>query len=223
MAKTGMLLILSLFSWPLWAEIPESYYDLPKVVAVQNRPYYLNHDLTFQLGALPSDPFNKGYLVGLSYTYFFAPYLAWEVVNANYSLNTETRLKNDIEDLGTIVVSKGFDGALDYIQYYATTSVVYTPLYNKSLLFNEKVVHGETSFLLGTGLASFRSTGWRGLLMAGLSLRFFSSPSRSWKFDFRNNLYFEETLGPVNAWAFLVGYSIQLGADPSAARTQEAP
>jgi hypothetical protein len=97
---------------------------------------------------------------------------------------------------------------------YATSSLVYTPFYNKSLVFNEYVVHGNTSFVLGGGLANFKETGGKFLVTGGLMLRFFTQPDRSWKINFRNNLYFEEALGVVYALSVSVGYSIELGAPP---------
>ena len=195
---------------------PESYYDLPKVVAVQNRTYYLNHDLTVNLGWLPSDAFNKGYTIGGSYTYFFSDYLGWEVANVNYSFNSETNLKKDLlENFGAAVENVGFGGILDYITYYITTNVVYTPLYTKSLLFNKRIVRGEVSFVFGGGGAGFDETGIRALITAGAYLRFFTAESTSWKFDFRNNVYFEKSLGAVNTISIMVGYSMQLGAPPA--------
>lgn len=210
------LLIFSLcFHAPLTAAAPaENLYDLPKVVAVQNRTYYLNHDINMQIGYLPSDAFNKGYTVGGSYTYFFSDYLGWEVVNANYSFNSETRLKKDLlENFQASVANVGFGGVLDYIQWYALTSLVYTPLYTKSLLFNKTVVRGETSFVFGAGGAQFKATGMRPLISAGLYLRFFTRPDRSWRFDLRNNVYFEDSLGAVNTVSLMVGYSMQLGGN----------
>lgn len=194
----------------------EKLYDLPKVVAVQDRSYFLNHDLNLQVGYLPSDAFNKGYTVGASYTHFFSDYLGWEVVNANYSFNSETRLKKDLlENFQAEVANVGFGGVLDYIQWWALTSLVYTPLYTKSLLFNKDVVRGETSFVFGAGGAQFKATGMRPLISAGLYLRFFTRPDRSWRFDFRNNVYFEDSLGAVNTVSLMVGYSMQLGGNKS--------
>ncbi len=194
----------------------EKLYDLPKIVAVQNRSYFLNRDLNLQIGYLPSDAFNKGYTVGGSYTHFFSDYLGWEVVNANYSFNSETRLKKDLlENFQAEVANVGFGGVLDYIQWWALTSLVYTPLYTKSLLFNKDVVRGETSFVFGAGGAQFKATGMRPLISAGLYLRFFTRPDRSWRFDFRNNVYFEDSLGAVNTVSLMVGYSIQLGGNKS--------
>jgi outer membrane beta-barrel protein len=194
---------------------PAAFYDLPKVVAVQNRTYFLNHDLTAQLGWLPSDAFNKGYTVGLSYTTFFSDYLGWEVVNANYSFNSETNLKKDLlNNFGAAVENVGFDGVLDFVTYYFTTNIVYTPLYTKSLLFNKHITRGEVSFVFGAGGANFDASGIRTLINAGLYLRFFTKADTSWKFDFRDFLYFEKSLGAVNSMSLMVGYSMQLGKPP---------
>lgn len=201
---------------PALAAPDEKLYDLPKIVAVQNRTYYLNHDVNLQIGYLPSDAFNKGYTIGGAYTYFFSDYLGWEVVNANYSFNSETNLKKDLmNNFAVTVQNVGFGGVLDYIQWWAITSLVYTPLYTKSLLFNKDVVRGETSFVFGAGGAKFKETGMRLLISAGLYMRFFSRPDRSWRFDLRNNIYFESSLGAVNTVSLMVGYSFQLGSNPA--------
>lgn len=208
-------LILFLFSFESFAKKPPSqFYDLPKVVAVQNRPYYNNTDLTLQLGWLPSDAFNKGYSAGFTFSSYFLDYLAWEVINANYIINQETSLKGEFEKLNVDVSSKGFGGALDYMVYYATTGLVYTPFYNKSLLFNDKVVHGSTSLVVSGGVAGFKETGSRFLVSGGLILKFYTEDNNAWKVDLRNNIYFEETLGAVYALTIGVGYSFELGDAP---------
>ena len=212
--KIVALILFTLLPLFLEAKPPSKFYTLPKVVAVQNRPYYSKHDLTFDVGWLPSDAFNKGITLGTSYTHFFKDYLAWEVINLKYSINSETSLKQEMENVGIDISTAGFGGALDYIETYATSNLVYTPFYNKSLLFNDKIVHGNTSFVIGGGLASFKNTGARALLSAGLMLRFFTRPDRSWKFNFRNNVYYEKTLGAVYALSLSVGYSIELGEAP---------
>lgn len=193
---------------------PAELFELPKVVAVANKPYYTKHDLTFDAGWMPFDAFNKGFTLGVSYAYYFKDYLAWEIVDFNYVINSETALKKQMENSGIDLESEGFDGILDYMNMYFTTGVVYTPFYNKSLMFNETVIHGDTSLIAGAGLANFNSSGSRFMVMGGLSLRFFTQPNRSWKFDFRNNVYFEKTLGPVYTMLVSVGYSMELGDPP---------
>lgn len=187
---------------------------MPKVVAIQNSPYYVKHDVTFNLGWLPSDAFNKGYGYGVSYTYYFKNYLAWEIINFKKVSNSETSLKKEFEKLNIDIKNQGFDGVLDYIDLYATTNLIYTPFYTKTLAFNKTVMHGNTSFLFGVGSAVFKETGSRLLVSAGIILRFFSSPTSSWKIDLRNHVYFEDKLGAVYALDVGVGYSIELGDPP---------
>lgn len=204
----------------LQAAPPKAHYDLPKLVAIQNRPYFLNKDLSFQMNVLPSDPFNKGFATGFSYTHYFKNYFGWEIINFNYNFNVETDLKSDLNALDLDVVtegsnhSNGIKGQLDYLDYYVATSLVYTPIYSKNLLFNKTIIHGDINFTIGGGVAALHEAGVKPLVTAGVFFRFFSRPSRSWKFDFRNNIYFDDRTGPINAWSFGVAYSMQLGADP---------
>ena len=79
-------------------KVPSKVYDLPDLVAIQDRDYYLSHDLTFNVGWLPSDAFNKYAVGGVSYTYFLEDYMAWEVVNVQYAFLFETDLKGALED-----------------------------------------------------------------------------------------------------------------------------
>ncbi|MEO0336461.1 MAG: hypothetical protein AAF202_08705, partial [Pseudomonadota bacterium] len=101
------LLLIIFSSHQVFAKPPGKFYDLPKVVAIQDRPYYNDNDITLQLGWLPSDAFNKGFSGGLTYTYYFKDYLAWEVVNANYVINQETSLNNEFENHNIDIESEG--------------------------------------------------------------------------------------------------------------------
>lgn len=197
------------------AEVPSEVYDLPEVVALQNRANFLNDGITLTMGYLPSDAFNKGITFGGTYTYFFSDYLAWEVFNAHYNLNIETALKDDLVTNFPIEIENvGFEGRLDFPQYYLTSNIVYTPVYNKNLFFNDLVVNGEISFVLGGGMIRFKDTGFKPLVDGGMYLRYFLSPATSLKFDFRVNLYHDSTLGLQNFLSLIVGYSFQLGEAP---------
>lgn len=216
-----ILAVLLGFQSVAFAQTPSSTYDLPKVVAVQNRAFHVARELTVQGGYLPSDAFNKGYALGGSYTNFFSDFLGWEIINASYVINSETNLKNDLLDCCSLQVENvGFDGALDYIQWYALSSVVYTPLYTKALLFNKQVVHGEVSFVGGAGGAKFKETGMRAMVSLGFYLRFFTRDDRSWKFEFRDNIYYEKSLGAVNSMALMVGYSFHYGEKAKSKTTE---
>jgi len=192
---------------------PSDVYDLPKLTAIQNREYYLDHGIIFRLGVLPMDAFNKGLIAGASYTYYFTDYIGWEVLDFNYSSNSETNLKKDLtENFQVQVQNKGLDGVLDYVDYYVTSNLVYTPFYSKNLLFNKSVVHSETSFVFGGGVAKYHATGFKSLVGIGIIARYFTSRKTSWVFEARDNLYFDKAAGTTSILSLSIGYSFQLGS-----------
>ncbi len=201
-------------------------FDVPKVVAVQNRKYFLNKGLTFNLGYMPTDSFTKGLVLGGSYTHYFSDFTAWEVLSANYVVGMETDLKNQLQGFGvqpTMVPA--------FPKYYVTSSIVYTPFYNKSLLFNKTVVWGETSFLAGAGAAYYsRNTGVDAddpgltpIISGGLNLRYFLSESTSLKLDIREHIAFVGGADGVQAVLYIgLGYTLQLG-DAKAPEASTSP
>jgi outer membrane beta-barrel protein len=156
-------------------------YELPKIVAVENKKFNPQYDVTAHLGILPIDAFYKALTVGVSYTHSFRSYLSWEVLNAEYAFPQDTNLKNDLLTHFSVRPA----GILDNIDYYGVTSLIYTPIYSKHLLFNDRVVHGEFSFLASTGLAKFSSGDSAVMYGGGIILRFFKSQALSFKLDGR--------------------------------------
>jgi outer membrane beta-barrel protein len=207
-----LLFFFPLFPTPLQAA-KSDVYDLPKVVALQPRKYYLNSELALHVGYLPLDAFTKSALAGASFTYFFSDFTAWEIVNYNYGFSVDTGLKNDLKDY--FEAQPEDDRLLDYAEWYVTTSFIYTPLYNKSLFFNRSVVHGETSFLISGGSVKLLQEGMKPLVGAGFIMRYFTSPGTSLKFDFRTNMYFSDVNGAKTILSLIVGFAMQLGSDPN--------
>ncbi|MBX9766445.1 MAG: outer membrane beta-barrel domain-containing protein [Bdellovibrionales bacterium] len=186
-------------------------YAIPKVVAVQNRTYpFIHNGLTFQLGYAPLDAFNKSFLAGLSYTYSLSEFTSWEVLNFVNAFNIETDLKSQLLGIANLQTFGANTAFLDYANWMVTTGFVYTPLYNKSLLFNRSIVHSEFSFVLDAGTIKFQFAGNRPTFGGGLIMRFFLSPTSSLKFDFRNHLYFNDD-GMGNILGLVVGYHWQFG------------
>ena len=112
-----LLLSYSYFSSAANEEIEGSEnYDLPRVVSVSQKDYSIDSDFTLMGGFLPSDAFNKGYTVGLSYTKNFNSYMGWEILNAQYSFNSGTQLKDDVNSIPQVqLVNSGVENFLDYI------------------------------------------------------------------------------------------------------------
>lgn len=189
-------------------------FDLPQVVAVENKKYNPWKDATVQVGVLPLDAFYKAISVGGSYTYSYTSFMSWEVVNANFAFKQDTDLKKNLLELD--VKTKGL---LDSVKYYITSNVVYTPIYSKNLLFNKDVMYGEWSFVGGGGIVGYNSEEVALLAGGGLVARFFKDESTSYKMDGR--LYYQTAPGKSSDFILMlnVGMSFELGGRAQAGRS----
>ena len=190
----------------------QDIYTVPKLVAVQNRKYNVNQNVSALLGYLPADAFTKGLTVGAAYTYYFSDFTAWEVLNANYVFNLDTKLKNDLANNFSAQAEN--DRMLDFPQYYGTTSLIYTPLYNKNLLFNKAIVYGENSFVVGAGAAKFKLAGFLPMIGGGIILKYFMGKSTSLKLDIREWVYNDDIRGVNGILDIKLGFDMLLGETP---------
>ena len=186
-------------------------YDIPKVVAVQDRAYSVKKDYTVSAGLLPLDAFNKSILAGVSYTYSWKPQWSWEVVNANYALNVDTSLKGEL--------AKKFNaqpkGILDYPTGTFTSELLYSPMYGKFLFFNEKVVHTEISLGATGGVITYKNEGAVPVIGVGVLSRFFYSKDSSIKVDTRLLYQASDSQSSNFVLYFTVGYAIHMDMNKS--------
>ncbi|MFZ3229798.1 MAG: outer membrane beta-barrel domain-containing protein [Pseudobdellovibrio sp.] len=155
-------------------------FDLPQVVAVEGRMYDPKSDVTASVGLLPLDAFYKALTLGLSYNRNMGDSITWGIINAQAAFTSETSLKKDL-----LALQVQTQGLLDYIRYYVTTDLIYTPIYGKNLLFNKSLLRTEMSLLASAGVVSFNSGDMVPMAGMGGQIRFFSSESISYKFDTR--------------------------------------
>ncbi len=197
--------VIILFNSPWIMAANEDAFLLPKVVAVENKLYEPKYDLTLNLGFLPLDAFYKAVTGGFSYTYSMNSYLAWEILNGQYASVEDTGLKLDL--------LKNFNarpaGILDSIQMMAVTSLVYTPIYLKSLFFNETLRHGTIDLIGSLGTVGFNSGDTGVLFGGGVSFRFFKSQSFSYKFDTRLYSHTAKNKSADLILAILFGFSFE--------------
>lgn len=156
-------------------------FDLPQVVAVENRMYQPKSDVTLSFGILPLDAFYKALTVGLSYDHDIGDSWTWGVINGQAAFTSDTGLKKDL--ISNFGVQP--QGILDYIRYYVTSDLIYTPIYGKNLLFNKSILRTEMSLISSAGAVSFNSGDMVPMVGVGGQIRFFSSESLSYKFDTR--------------------------------------
>lgn len=204
-----LLIALQLFSVNVVAqESDEDIFAVPKTFAVQNRKYKLGSQYSAHLGYMPMDSFTKGVVLGASYTKYFTDFTGWEVINANWVMDIDTGLKKQLESEFAADPGK----LPDFPEWYITTNIVYTPIYNKNLLFNKSVIWGDISFVGGAGAGSFQKDGIKPLVNGGAVLRFFLNQKESIKVDIRENLPFLST--GVEPFLFVgVGYTYQFESE----------
>jgi outer membrane beta-barrel protein len=156
-------------------------------VVVQNRRHDPTHEFSALVGVLPLDAFTKGLTVGGAYTLHFTELLAWEVVQFNYSFKFDTELKADLAafDVGPT--------PFEVLDYYASSNLVFKPVYWKGSLLNSGLVRGELYAVLGGAYGAFTRTN-RGGADIGGGVRLFTSDHVSWRLDARYFLFFNDNI-----------------------------
>ncbi len=208
-----MLLVLGL-PYDFAFGVPDEAFDRPQVVAVEPRAFNPRYDITANLGFLPIDAFYKGLTYGVSYTQSYTSLWSWEIVNANYSSKMDTNLKKDL--LSNFNVRP--QGILDHVQWFALSNVVYTPIYSKNLLFNQRILYGSTSLVLGGGMVGFSEGDVVPALGGGVIIRAFHSEKYSSKFDFRSYMHFGQGKSSDVILMITYGLSFELGNNKPLAR-----
>lgn len=183
-------------------------YDIPKVVALENRQYQVKYDLTPQLGSYPLDAFNKSYTIGLSYTHFFEPYWGWEILNFQWARNADSGLKKNLLEIYGVRP----EGILDYISWVTMSSYVYTPIYSKNLMFNRSLLHSDLSLVLTAAVVHFQSGDQAMGFGGGFISRYFLTESTSLKLDARLVNHLADNKNSNLIVMLNLGVSFQLGS-----------
>lgn len=176
--------------------------NMPLISAVQKRPNQLFNELSGHFSYLPLDHFNTYFAVGISYTHWFNDYLGWEIANLNYAKNSPTGLEDYL--VGTYGANPE---TFDIIQYYATTNVIYTPLFMKHLFKSQSIIWGDLSLIGGTGMARLKDNGNVAIFDFGAMVRFFSGARWVYRLDIRQFLFASSLVRPNMAISFGVSYN----------------
>lgn len=172
-------------------ESVEEVGEKPLTVAIQNRPYILNKEVGLYYSYMPLDHFNHFHAFGANYLNYFNDYLAWEVINAATVTKQSTGLSDRLlNDFGAV------PDTFDILQYYITTSVIYTPIYMKHLYNNKDIRFGDISFVAGAGVARFERALNANMVEAGFITRFLGSEGVNFKFDVRYKAFLSGDLRP---------------------------
>lgn len=199
-----LIYFLLILSWnPLWAQqndvnieeateiISLEDEERPKTVAIQNRPYILNKEIGMYYSYMPLDHFNHFHSLGVNYLNYYNDYIAWEIFNAATVTKQSTGLEDRLlTDFGAV------PDVFDVLQYYFTSSIVYTPIYMKHLYNSKEIRFGDISFVLGAGVARFEKALNVNMIETGFITRFIGSKGLNFKFDVRYKTFLKGDLRP---------------------------
>ncbi len=190
--------------------VTRDVYDLPTPVAIQGRTHNIDQSLSLNAGYILSDSLNRGFPISASFSFYFRPYVAWEVVSYSYNINGETKLRQDLKDLGLDAATSTIRGYFDFPKSTILTGVTYTPFYGKSLMFNRSLVHNETSLYLGAGSISFSLSGSVPVIAPGIQGRYFLSNSSALRLYLRQYLFKDPVRGLTGITDMGIGFETGL-------------
>jgi outer membrane beta-barrel protein len=151
--------------------------------AVQNRLHNQRHEFGIALGVLPLDAFTKGITVGASYSLHFSELIGWEVLQASYAFGVDTHLVKDLEALNVRATP------FERVEWYATSSVLFKPLYWKGAALNKSLVYGEMFLTAGGGFGRLTRS-FRPVVDLGFGVRLYASEVVSFRIDLRDMAFF---------------------------------
>jgi|GEM_PF-1700387 len=182
--------------------------DAGRLLAIQQRKYQLNHELLLGGMVEPQDAFSKGVAVEGGYIWHFSDLWSWEVLRGGYVAQLDTGLKTQLlRDFGTDPTQ------FESLQYYASSSLTYAPLYGKFALRNSSLIHAEAFLNFGAAFGRFTSSYQAGPEV-GVGARVFLSQALSLRFDVRDAVFIRRKAnnGVTNQALFLsFGLAIALG------------
>lgn len=176
--------------------------EKPKTVAIQNRPYILNKEFGLYYSYMPLDHFNHFHSIGMNYLNYYNDYLAWEVFNAAAVSKESTGLADRLlNDFGAV------PDTFDILQYYFTTSVIYTPIYMKHLYKNKEIRFGDISFVAGAGVSRWERALNANMFEVGFITRFIGQEGFNFKFDVRYKTFLGGELRPNMSLGLVLTYN----------------
>lgn len=152
-------------------------------VAVQNRLYSQTHEFTAWIGTLPLDAFTKGLTGSVGYTLHFNDSIAWEVGQFTYSYGIDTQLNEDLDALNVGPTP------FERVQYFASSNVMFKPMYGKQAVLNRGLVYQETFLTAGFAYGWLTLTQRPGVGV-GVGTRIYGGKNFSVRVDIRDYVFF---------------------------------
>jgi outer membrane beta-barrel protein len=201
-------LVLALLPAAAFAQL-EQLENPGTVSAVQQRPYRMQHEFNLAVGVLPLDAFYKGLFAQVGYTYHWTDTFAWQVGRGAYNYPARTGLREELERVYNVLPT-----AVDEVQYFIGSDLMWKPFYGKMAVLNRVVWHGEAYLMLGGTIFKFTNA-FRPAVNLGGGVRLFVSRYASFRLEFTDNIVLptgggSTSIMQVATVSFLLG--VNLGA-----------
>jgi outer membrane beta-barrel protein len=214
------VILMGLFGSPGWCDDTR---EKEEVSAIQNRIFHRSHEIDLDLGYIADDDFFNVYPVGLGYSFHFNENIAWEVIRAQYMINSDKDLKKTLQDEFNVQPER-----FPEQQYMLHSHFVYKPLYGKHSFLNKGVINNEIFFFVGPGLVQYEweySTGETDSetafsLSFGAGLKYFLTQNWCLNVEVRDLMNFREDDTENNIY---LGLGIGFRFDLSPRKVKEDP
>jgi outer membrane beta-barrel protein len=202
-ASTLLALVVLTTAAPA-AEAFESRQGLQRLSVQPRHPHHW-HELNLSIGVLPLDAFVKGLTVGGNYTLHFNHLWGWEIVRAyGVVADLESGLNSELSDMQISPTP------FETVEWSATSSVVFKPLYGKFAIANRTLIFSELFLVAGVGYG-WRTNSQNVVLNGGLGARIFLGTYVSLRFDVRWEGFFSGLTELHNEISLALGVSVHLG------------
>lgn len=187
MIRFCLVVALILCALPSVGSETETPFAIKKMdgVTIEALETYINprsHELSFNLGWYPWDPYYTGFGVSGGYSYYFNNKLAWEVVQATYTFSVEKALTAELADEYAVNPE-----SIDRLKYVVTSNILWTPVYGKFILGSNVIQYFRLSLISGVGFVS-TSFNNKWAIDLGVRAEIHVNPNFSWRIEARNAL-----------------------------------
>jgi outer membrane beta-barrel protein len=154
-----------------------------ETLAVQNRQFTMAHEFSAWIGTLPLDAFEKGLTFTGAYTLHFNDIIAWEVGQFTYSYGIDAELKEELENSVSLKPTP-----FEVVKWFATTNLVFKPVYGKLAVLNRSTIFSELFIVLGGGYGKLTITE-RAVIDVGIGMRIYAGKYVSFRLDVRDYMF----------------------------------
>jgi outer membrane beta-barrel protein len=225
MTKKMIIGILTLFMSMLSSQaFCKDSPDEEKVIAIQEKVFHKNHEIGLSLGYIPDEDFYNAYPVGISYTYHFNGFLAWEVARGQFMFTQEKDIKGKLEKEFGVTPEVFLEP-----KFMVHSSIIIKPLYGKEALWNKGIINNESYLLVGGGLIDYEKKYTNGdkdsesdpSICIGAGTRYFLSKNLCTTLEIRDLVNMKKD-GTENNVYFGIGVSFQFNLFPSRSEQDES-